>query len=47
MPPSSRAAQGRPDRSGDSKWERGEKRPNGPSSKLLNLVKQKRLQEIA
>lgn len=30
-----------------SKWERGEKRPNGPSLKLLNLVKQKGLQAIA
>jgi len=30
-----------------SKWERGEKRPNGPSLKLLNLVKNKGLQAIA
>lgn len=30
-----------------SKWERGEKRPNGPSLKLLNLVKTKGLQAIA
>jgi putative transcriptional regulator len=30
-----------------SKWERGEKRPNGPSLKLLNLVKAKGLQSIA
>jgi len=30
-----------------SKWERGEKRPNGPSLKLLNLVKAKGLQVIA
>jgi len=30
-----------------SKWERGEKRPNGPSLKLLNLVKAKGLQAIA
>lgn len=29
-----------------SKWERGEKRPNGPSLKLLNLVKTKGLQAI-
>ena len=29
-----------------SKWERGEKRPNGPSLKLLNLVKAKGLQAI-
>ena len=27
-----------------SKWERGEKRPDGPSLKLLNLVKAKGLQ---
>ena len=30
-----------------SKWERGEKRPNGPSLKLLNLVKTKGLAAIA
>ena len=30
-----------------SKWERGEKRPDGPSLKLLNLVKTKGLQSIA
>lgn len=30
-----------------SKWERGEKRPDGPSLKLLNLVKHKGLQAIA
>lgn len=30
-----------------SKWERGEKKPNGPSLKLLTLVKQKGLQSIA
>lgn len=30
-----------------SKWERGEKRPDGPSLKLLNLVKVKGLQSIA
>ncbi len=30
-----------------SKWERGEKRPNGPSLKLLNLVKAKGLRSIA
>jgi putative transcriptional regulator len=30
-----------------SKWERGEKRPNGPSLKLLNLVRTKGLQAIA
>jgi len=30
-----------------SKWERGEKRPDGPSLKLLNLVKIKGLQSIA
>lgn len=30
-----------------SKWERGEKRPDGPSLKLLNLVKRKGLQAIA
>lgn len=29
------------------KWERGEKRPNGPSLKLLNLVKVKWLQATA
>lgn len=30
-----------------SKWERGEKRPDGPSLKLLNLVKANGLQAIA
>lgn len=30
-----------------SKWERGEKRPDGPSLKLLNLVKAKGLRSIA
>ncbi len=30
-----------------SKWERGEKRPDGPSLKLLNLVKVKGLAAIA
>lgn len=30
-----------------SKWERGEKRPDGPLLKLLNLVKAKGLQAIA
>jgi putative transcriptional regulator len=30
-----------------SKWERGEKRPDGPSLKLLNLVKNKGLRAIA
>lgn len=30
-----------------SKWERGEKRPDGPSLKLLALVKAKGLQAIA
>jgi len=30
-----------------SKWERGERRPDGPSLKLLNLVKAKGLQAIA
>ena len=30
-----------------SKWERGEKRPNGPSLKLLNLVRTKGLRAIA
>jgi putative transcriptional regulator len=30
-----------------SKWERGDKRPDGPSLKLLNLVKHKGLQAIA
>lgn len=30
-----------------SKWERGEKRPDGPSLKLLNLVKAKGLDAIA
>lgn len=29
-----------------SKWERGEKRPNGPSLKLLNIVKAKGLQAL-
>jgi putative transcriptional regulator len=29
------------------KWERGEKRPNGPSLKLLNLVESKGLQALA
>ncbi len=29
-----------------SKWERGEKRPDGPSLKLLNLVKAKGLHAI-
>lgn len=29
-----------------SKWERGEKQPDGPSLKLLNLVKMKGLQAI-
>jgi len=29
------------------KWERGEKRPNGPSLKLLNLVNQKGLDVLA
>jgi len=29
------------------KWERGEKRPNGPSLKLLNLVSQKGLEALA
>ena len=29
-----------------SKWERGEKRPDGPSLKLLNLVKVKGLRAI-
>jgi putative transcriptional regulator len=29
-----------------SKWERGEKRPDGPSLKLLNLVKAKGLSAI-
>ena len=28
------------------KWERGEKRPNGPSLKLLNLVESKGLQAL-
>jgi len=32
---------------GVSKWERGEKCPDGPSLKLLNLVKAKGLQAIA
>ncbi len=30
-----------------SKWERGEKKPNGPSLKLLNLVRAKGLRAIA
>lgn len=30
-----------------SKWERGEKKPDGPSLKLLNLVKAKGLDAIA
>lgn len=30
-----------------SKWERGEKKPDGPSLKLLNLVRAKGLQAIA
>ena len=30
-----------------SKWERGEKRPDGPSLKLLSLVKAKGLKAIA
>jgi putative transcriptional regulator len=30
-----------------SKWERGEKRPDGPSLKLLTLVKNKGLRAIA
>ena len=30
-----------------SKWERGEKKPNGPSLKLLNLVREKGLKAIA
>jgi hypothetical protein len=30
-----------------SKWERGEKRPDGPSLKLLNLVKTQGLKWIA
>lgn len=30
-----------------SKWERGEKKPQGPSLKLLTLVKEKGLQSIA
>jgi len=30
-----------------SQWERGEKKPSGPSLKLLSLVKQKGLQTIA
>jgi putative transcriptional regulator len=30
-----------------SKWERGEKKPQGPSLKLLTLVKQKGLRSIA
>jgi putative transcriptional regulator len=30
-----------------SKWERGEKRPDGPSLKLLNLVRSKGLRSIS
>jgi putative transcriptional regulator len=30
-----------------SKWERGEKKPSGPSLKLLSLVKHKGLETIA
>jgi len=30
-----------------SQWERGEKHPNGPSLKLLSLVKKKGLQAVA
>jgi putative transcriptional regulator len=30
-----------------SQWERGEKRPSGPSLKLLSLVKHKGLDAIA
>jgi putative transcriptional regulator len=30
-----------------SQWERGEKRPDGPSLKLLNLVRTKGLKAIA
>lgn len=30
-----------------SKWERGEKRPDGPSLKLLNLVKARGLRALA
>lgn len=30
-----------------SKWERGEKRPDGPSLKLLNIVRAKGLQALA
>ena len=30
-----------------SQWERGEKRPDGPSLKLLNLVRSKGLEAIA
>jgi putative transcriptional regulator len=29
------------------KWERGEKKPNGPSLKLLNLIESKGLQVLA
>jgi putative transcriptional regulator len=29
------------------KWERGQKKPNGPSLKLLNLVDQKGLEVLA
>ena len=29
------------------KWERGQKKPNGPSLKLLNLVQQKGLEALA
>jgi putative transcriptional regulator len=30
-----------------SEWERGEKRPSGPSLKLLSIVKSKGLEAIA
>jgi putative transcriptional regulator len=29
------------------KWERGQKKPNGPSLKLLNLVERKGLEVLA
>jgi putative transcriptional regulator len=29
------------------KWEQGQKKPNGPSLKLLNLVEQKGLEALA
>jgi putative transcriptional regulator len=29
------------------KWERGQKKPNGPSLKLLNLVQQKGLEALS